>query len=767
MSQNNNSKPSLGASQMGLEYASGRAWGNALQKNDQETDFADILSVFSRRYKTVILGIILCLIPAIAYILLSPKLYSATTSLLVDPRQGRSIGAEVTAGSLFSDTGQMESQIKLVSSQTVLKRVVASEKLLSDPEFGVAPSGLLSRIFSVVSATAPASSKNNDIASTVETLSKAISVKRPERTYVIDIQLASQNAEKSARLANAVARAYMDDSVDARNNAVSFESEWVRDRLADIQEKLKIADARIQDYKQQNKFFDASGKSVNDEQINTLSNEIITARAKTAETRARYEQIQKLLRGGKGLDSIVDAQKSSVLEKLRTQAADIARQEANLRTTLGPRHPQYLEIQQQTADTKSLITDELKRIANATSVDFQVAKEGEASLEKELERLRSISDANNVTRPKLRELEREAEAHRSAFEKFSKVRDTIQQQGADAPVARIIAPASVPDFAYSPRKIPILALALAAGTGLGLALALMAESLSRKRINENPANKNQVRSAPVRQAPISVSSASTYSKRSWKFWQSNKQPQNDTQSQGNSQNAPHNLNAEVRIAAFTQTSAKRAMTMVIEDKKSAYYQSVEQLCLRIMTRKLQNTPAPVFVLLTSLEAATGKTTLTSNLGLIAANAGIRTLLIDADTSTAKLSFHGIDNGSPGLISALGRLRLAFQIKAKTPLYILPASEGGQETSSRLPNMLPQLLRGDIDTNFDLVLIDGGVIGSNPLLQAYSDSVDQVLLVDRASQIDTDTVHFIAQNLKLDPSLISLVHVESRSFAQVA
>ncbi len=753
MPQINNINPNFGVSQMGQEYASGRVRGNMSQEICQDTDFVDIIRIFSRRYKIVILGIALCLIPAIAYILLSPKLYSATTSLLIDPRQGRGLGAEAASTNLFSDTGQIESQIKLVSSQTVLKRVVAAEKLLNDPEFGVVSSGLLSRMLSVVSGAVPSTSKSNDIASTTEALSKAISVKRPERTYVIDIQLASQNAEKSARLANAVARAYMDDSVEARNNAVNFESEWVRDRLADIQEKLKAADARIHDYKQQNKFFDASGKSVNDEQINSLSNEIITARARTAETRARFEQIQKLLRGGKGLDTLVDAQKSTVLEKLRTQAADIARQEANLRTTLGPRHPQYLEIQQQAADTKSLITEELKRIANSTSVDFQVAKEGEASLEKELERLRSISDANNQTRPKLRELEREAESHRAAFEKFSKVRDTIQQQGADAPVARVIAPATVPDFAYSPRKIPILALGLASGIGLGLALALMAESLSRKQ-----GDSRYARSASVAR-PNQEPSSSFSGLNLWKYRKKSNIFSDALKIKTNS------LKAEMHIVAFAPTSSKRAMRIVSENKNSAYYQSVADLCSSIMTQKNHESTPPVFVVLTSLKAGTGKTTLVSNLGLMAAAAGIRTLLIDTDAVNAKLSFYAIDNGVAGLISAFGRLRLVFKLKANLPLYILPSSEGGQETSARLPNMLPQLLRGDIDANFDLVLIDSGVVGQNKLLQTYSDTVDQVLLVENCPELEVDTVMLAAQNLKVNPSILSLIHVDSASSKQ--
>ncbi len=717
----------------------------------QEADFTEILSIITRRYKSVLFGLIFCIVPAVLYVVTAPKLYSATTSILVDPRAARGVGVELKASNLFSDTGQIESQIKLISSQAVLKRVVDSEKLLNDPEFGVSTPGFMSRILSVVSGSVPQSSKNNDISGSVDVLSKAVSVKRPERTYVIDIQVSSQTAEKSARLANAIAKAYMDDSVDARNQAVNFETEWVRDRLADIQDKLKSADARIEDYKLKNKFFDASGKSVNDEQINALSAEIITARSKSADARARYEQVQRLMRGGKGLDTLADALKSGSLEKLRTQAADIARQEASLRTTLGPRHPQYLEIQQQTADTRSLINVELKRIAAASTSDAQAAKQAETSLENELERLRSISDATNQTKPKLRELEREAEAQRVAYEKFTKIRDTIQQQGADAPVARVIAPASIPDFAYSPRKIPILALALASGLGLGIALALMAESFSRKRFN-------------VEKRP--VANAQAVQNKTTKFWQSKKtgEPLSTASSKA------YEIQALVKIPAFRQLYSSKAMRLAIEDQNSLYYQSVAGLCSYIMNNNEMNGAAskpPVFIALTSLETGTGKTVLCSNLGIIAAQAGIRTLLIDADTANANLSFYGVDYAIPRLIPVMGRLRLVFKSKNNIPLFILPASEAKEESAARPQKLLPQFLNGEISQNFDLVIVDGGAVGSDSLLKQYIKNIQQVLLIEPNSNLDRTSIDWVAETLQVNPKIINLVHVESKQRTQAA
>ncbi len=733
------------------------------KKTSQELDIADIASILLRRLMTIALTMFMFVTPAVLYIMFSPKLYNATTSLLVDPRQGRSLSQDVAGNNLSSDTAQMESQLKLVSSQTVLRRVVEREKLLNDPEFGVSPPGILSRILAVVGRSVDQPSMKDKMAVSVDALSKAISVKRPERTYIIDIQVASQEAEKSARIANSVSAAYMDDSVDARNQAVKFESDWLRERLTNLQAKLQEAEARVEAYKEQNKIFDANGKLVNDDQITNLSNEIVLARTRTAEARAKFEQMQKAVRSGSGVAALGEAQKSTVLEKLRSQAAEINRLEANLRTTLGPRHPQLLEVQQQAADTRALISEELRRIAKTTENEFQVARAGEASLERELERLKVISGTTNLSRPQLRELEREVEAQRSAFERFSKIRDAISQQGGDAPIGRVIAPAVAPDAPTSPRKIPILALALAAGMGFGIALALLRESMAKKALAKRASGASDTfRSSDNRKA-MPLSSNTAKSAWNWRFWQRGR-PEREREAKYNSRNTAAGIQQDHFIPAFDPFPLNPSLTQVRDEPETAFSLAVFQLCSRIILAAGARNPAhrgPVFVLVTSKKTNVGATTLVANMAHAAIASGARTLLIDGNTGNPTLSFHATNEGQPGLMSAMGRKRLAFAmygISARR-LVILPASEGTSAAARRLPKMLPELMAGDIDSNFDIVIIDGGCMGMNPSLPPLAAEADIVLLVGADEMVSPGEVEAAAVSLAIDRSKIFGVTVD--------
>ncbi|MBY0612796.1 MAG: exopolysaccharide transport family protein [Beijerinckiaceae bacterium] len=721
------------------------------RKPAEAIELSEIFSILARRLWIILIVAALFVVPAVLYILTAPSLYSATTSILIDPRQGRSLSVE-TAANLSADTGQLESQLKLVSSQTVLRRVVENEKLLNDEEFGPQPPGLLRRILGVVGRNLPAPSQQDKIDLAVDALSKNVSARRSERTYVIDIQVSSKDAAKSARLANAVAKAYMDDASEARSGVVKLESDYVREQLSALQTKLQEAEERVAIFKEKNRIFDASGKLVNDEQITNLSNEIVQARTKTAEARAKFEQVQRAVKSGKSVETVGDAQKSATLDKLRAQGAEIARLEANLRTTLGPLHPQLREVQQQAADTRRLINEELRRIVGLTENEYQVARSSEQSLEAELERLRAIAGTTNQALPQLRELERNVDAQRAAFDKLSKTGDTISQQGADTPIARVIATALTPDVPSSPRKIPILALALTGGLGFGVGAALLTESAARrKRVPRTP--------TPARPVARSARWLRLFDRAKWLRggWRKRSVPL-----RGNGANEQ-----VMRIPASPPQGSASFFESALQSRQSAFKDAVKTL----VAAELLGTPfdasasspthATRFVFVTSLDPSVGKSVLVANAAAIGAEMGARILVVDANLVNPTLSIEAADAGQLGLIPAMGRLRPAFAIeRGGNRFYILSASDGDEATAGRLSQVLPQFLTDEVDRNFDLVLIDGASLSAMSGADEFAASSDRIWLVGHADVEDAAVMDMTAKALGCERALIRAVSVQT-------
>src|SRR5215470_16606098 len=78
---------------------------------------------------------------AVAGTVIMPAKYKATTIVLVDPRQPRVTNTEAVISGIGSDAAAVESQVELIESSSLAKKVIARLGLDQDPDF-VLPSTL-------------------------------------------------------------------------------------------------------------------------------------------------------------------------------------------------------------------------------------------------------------------------------------------------------------------------------------------------------------------------------------------------------------------------------------------------------------------------------------------------------------------------------------------------------------------------------------------------------------------------------------------------
>ncbi|MCX7900489.1 MAG: Wzz/FepE/Etk N-terminal domain-containing protein, partial [Methylocystis sp.] len=153
-------------------------------KNDgTAVDINDLFEILVSRWPLLIRCLALTTALAIAYALLWPKTYTAKMSIIVDPRERVPASVDAAPMPQNPDAALVESQIRLLTSRNVLKRVVESQDL--------ARSGDASSINKIFAATKsllgypPVDLTQN----AVEALETAISAKRSERSYVIDVEV--------------------------------------------------------------------------------------------------------------------------------------------------------------------------------------------------------------------------------------------------------------------------------------------------------------------------------------------------------------------------------------------------------------------------------------------------------------------------------------------------------------------------------------------------------------------------------------------------
>src|ERR1700675_3155957 len=194
-----------------------------------QIDFSKIWSVLWRGRATILCTPAAALALAVMFIVFAPHEYTAVTQILIDPSDLRAVGNDTPQPNQVSDAAllQVESQVRVLTSDAVLRRVVNSEGLAHDPEFARGPSlisALLGRDATLGGSTLAA----------LNELKRRVQVKRAERTYVVEVDVTSQEPKKAVRIANAIAQAYLDEQTQVRADAARQVSQSLSSRLKEL-----------------------------------------------------------------------------------------------------------------------------------------------------------------------------------------------------------------------------------------------------------------------------------------------------------------------------------------------------------------------------------------------------------------------------------------------------------------------------------------------------------------------------------------------------
>jgi uncharacterized protein involved in exopolysaccharide biosynthesis len=414
-------------------------------------------------------------IAALAYCLITPSLFTATAQIIVDPRDKQVVTNDVNPSSVSPDGGiaQVESQVSVVQSGGVLLRAIAATHLEADTEFN--GTGFFGGIFALIGQ--PREGIESDLqAKTLAALRKRLTVKRADKVLVIDVSVTSRDADKAARLANAIADAYLADQAQARADAGNQASSALTARLAELQARVKDAENAVEDYRAANNLVVSTGQLVSDQQLNELTAQLSVAQSRTSMLKAQLDQLR---RKNSSADGTTEAMNSAVITKLRDHESALVEKLAALGTQLGPSHPEYASAQAELQHVQTLIVREIDRLGKATQVDYERALADERALSSKLEQLKSRSLDDDKADVRLHELQREVEAVRSVYASFLvRAKETGEQASVDSTNARIITRALRPQQRSWPPFALLLVGAAFAGLGLGASASLTHEYMA-------------------------------------------------------------------------------------------------------------------------------------------------------------------------------------------------------------------------------------------------------------------------------------------------
>ncbi|MEZ5851763.1 MAG: exopolysaccharide transport family protein [Hyphomicrobiaceae bacterium] len=613
-----------------------------------------------------------------AIALFLPKYYESSTRIFIDPRGLQLLEKDAGARAASSEQGTLlvESEMRVLYSDNVLRVVVKQQDLGNDAEFN-GELQTLSRIADGFKSLTRALTGTQDEPTPRELkalryLQQSIKVKREPQSYVVDLSVTTRDPHKSQRIANLIAKEYVQTRFSSESSATQRASDSMAARLDALRKAVIVAEQAVERYKADNNIVGASGRLVNEQQLAELNSQLVAARAEAAKAAEHYEQMQRIRRSGAEPDALPEALRSETLTRLRTQFASIRRREASLSVELLPSHPVLRQVSKEVADARRQISDELARIVETTRLEAERARANAQTLERNLEALKTVANSTNAKSVRLRELEREAEAHRAIYATFlTRSKELSEQRKIDTALATVLSPAVPPKGA----KPPTLPHWFAIGAVLGLALGLH-NAMKRMRADPRLRGEAQLRTLIGNRRFVAVPQLSMAVR-----------------------------DSEAAMAQRGQATRDGIPTFVQWSPAAPASAAMARLAAELSARG--GSERPQVLLVTAAGDMEAKSTIAANLALAAAHAGDSVLLIDADhrgRQVTELAHNGANR--PGLLDvAAGKIE-GRRAVVKSQVYPLDILTVGTARDTRISQVRSAI--SSIAKPYDLVVIDGGV-----------------------------------------------------------
>lgn len=709
---------------------------------EDSIDLMRVLAVIRRRWHMLVLGLVAGLVLGIAYVVTTTPVYTSSVHISIGSPDAESARELSGVSGISLDEDQITTEIQVLRSEQIAARVVSTLDLvnnkafLTDPESG--PGRIITGIKTVLVDTSAtvldllrvevlelplteeelAEQARQDA---VALLRENMNVGQIQRSRVLSVSYTSVSPALSAKIANAIANAYIEDQLASKYEATQRATDWLKERSDQLRIQSTMLDNAVETFRRNNNLVGVGGDLASDTQLELLNQQVADARSELVTLEARAKRLKEIVSQNDTSAFVSSTATQSITSNLRTQYLETLRDYNRLQSNLGEDHEQTQRRQRELIQLQGLMFEEIKRSEIVAGNDVREAKERLSNLEAAQELAADQLGADNTTLVELRELERNAETVRSLYTSFlQRYQQSLQEQSFPVSDARVLNPARVPEFASSPILTTTAALAGVLGLILAAGWIAIREVLDNKlRTEEQIRNK------------LGLEFFGGLDTLTAKKTQMTAQ----TEQLGR---------REVRFSEIMRYGAEKPLSSFSETLRTAKMS---------VTLKASSTSQAIGIV--SSFPGEGKTTTSANFAGLLAAQGAKVLLIDGDMRNPGLTralAGDIDLGLVDILLEGAQWQDVICFEKETGTHIIPNRRGRVvHTSELLAGSGMQQLIAECSSNYDYVIIDLPPLGPVIDARAVLHNLDGLFFI---AKWGTTNVNHAENILRSDPRLRS-------------
>jgi uncharacterized protein involved in exopolysaccharide biosynthesis/Mrp family chromosome partitioning ATPase len=443
----------------------------------------------------------------------TPKLYQAHTVLdveLEEPSFVPTADYVTRTRSMFLASGEALRTIEQhLTNPTLLARVVRSEGLAQDGGRALLGQSVVAdKSSSATEHTEPSQAANKtQNASGVTTftpledaLGRAmVGMVHPATrrgTRLMDLYVTHGDPAMAQRLAEAVGREYIRNSIERRASANEAALRYLLEEEERLKRNLQKSEAAVTEYKEKNpdalqlgggtaatgsKGGDSGSRGgLVEDNLQDINTKLAAARGDQIRLEGQLQQVDQL---GNNIDALLAIPSISAAPMVATARSNIIQIEAAI-TTLALRykdkHPRMMAAKASLAEAKVKLREAVLAQRPILRNTLEQIKATEASLEQALQNQQGVAVNLNRTAIGYQELARQAETDRALYESvLRQIKDTNLAKDVKANAVSVIEHSPLPNSPVSPQPKKTILLGLLGGLAVGLAFVFGIDALDR------------------------------------------------------------------------------------------------------------------------------------------------------------------------------------------------------------------------------------------------------------------------------------------------
>lgn len=629
------------------------------------------------------------------------------------------------------DDTYLQTQIKVLQSESMAERVVAKEKLESRPEL-LEDTGIIAKLRERYGISQSPASPPHDRA--LRQVIENLKVRPAGQTRVIEILYDCPNPQLAAAVANSVVDEYILRFLELRGSTNQSTTEWLTAQLEELRGKLERSQLDLQAYaRQAGLIFTSDRQSIAEESLKRLRDDL-----SKAELERIAKQSENEIATAYPVESLPEVLENRVLQEYRIQMAGLQRRLADLSAGYTPTHYKVRHVQAEIAELQALVTGErndiLKRLAN----NFASAQRREELLTEaytqETKHFSELSERGI----RYEMLKHEADTNRQLFDSMlQKVKEARITSALRASNIRMLDRAKPPVKPYAPNKLASTAIGLLAGLSLG-SLFVIARERSDRSLKSPGDIATQLGVKELGAIPSARVDPEVGRAR-----------------------PPMLLRSSMSWSTELVRAVPIPELVTLQRKSSVMAECFRTLLASILFNHCKG-QHPRVIVITSPGPFEGKTVAASNLAIALAEIHHRVVLIDADMRRTRLhqlfnvpNTWGLSNLLIGQTPIASCPTEALTRETEIPgLHLLPSGPSVLNTSSLLYSIHMRSLLRRLRQEYDMILIDTPPMMQFPDARVLAQLADGVVLVVRAGETTCDKA--LAARERLSEDMIPII-----------